>query len=56
MEITLEKLNARLDGLRKGMEEIKDELRTTSGAIQECEHWLSELTKVDVPVEPKEVL
>jgi len=40
MEITSEKLKARLDGLRKGMEDIKEELRVTSGAVQECEYWL----------------
>ena len=50
MEITSEKLKARLAGLHKGLEDIKEELRVTSGAVQECEYWLGVFEKPD-PVE-----
>jgi len=50
MEITSEKLKARLAGLHKGLEDIQEELRVTSGAVQECEYWLGVFEQQD-PVE-----
>ena len=47
MVITREMIQARLDSLNLGREEIVAQLHATSGAIQEAEHWLSQLDVVE---------
>lgn len=47
MVITREMIQARLDGLNLGREEIWAQLHATSGAIQEAEHWLQELERIE---------
>ena len=52
MVITRDMIQGRLDRLNLGREEIFAQLHATSGAIQEAEHWLSQLDLVE-PSESK---
>jgi len=42
--ITKESIEARLELLKKEVEQVKGALAAYTGAIQDCEHWLKELS------------
>ena len=44
MDITKAMIEARLERLRGGQEELLSSLHATNGAIQEAEYWLAQLT------------
>lgn len=46
MDISRESIQARLDGLLKGEEEVLQELFLTRGAIEDCRYWLGVLEHV----------
>ena len=49
MQITKEALLARLASLKDQHAQLEANAHATSGAIQDCEHWLKELQKDSKP-------
>ena len=45
MQITKEMLEARLTQLRAGLAKAQADVNATSGAIEDCEYWLAEISR-----------
>ena len=57
MPLTAEEVAERLAHLRAGREQLRADLLTTDGAIQDCEYWLARIGQeaaTSLPPEPTE--